>query len=455
MNAALRRVFGEPWFFWLMVVHMLGQGGTYLIRPMVSYRALDLGIDAAGLGFLSAAFSLAPLAAALWMGKMVDRHGEMLFVFAGNGLMMASGLALAFVGGVVPLFLFYAGLGLGHLGAVVAAQGMVARGSGEASYDRRFSAFSFAGSIGQFLGPAIAGAVAGQGTPDEVTRAILVGGIVLVATLPVAALIRPPAADGPARRRHGEAAPGTSIRGILRTPGVLRAILVSTTVLSAIDIVIVYLPAPGEERLWSASLVGLLLAVRAAASMGMRLVLGSAAARFGRGRLLIVSMAISAVALMALPIDAPLPVIVILMLMSGAGLGIGQPLTMSWVASLSSPGARATALSIRLMGNRVGQVALPVIVGSIAAVAGAGGVLGVTGVVVAVSLAGAYRGLDRRTPAGRRAADAAEAARAATEAAEVASARSTSSETAAVAAVSPSAAPAVASSSSSVPEGLD
>jgi hypothetical protein len=60
-------------------------------------------------------------------------------------------------------------------------------------------------------------------------------------------------------------------------------------------------------------------------------------------------------------------------------------------------------------GNRVGRVALPVVVGSIAAFAGAGGVLGVTGAVVAASLVGAYGGLDRRTPAARWAAEAAEA----------------------------------------------
>lgn len=448
MRSFVRGLFGEPWLFWLLIAHMLGQGGTYLIRPMVSYRALDLGIDAAGLGFLSSAFSLTPLVVALWLGRQVDRRGELPFVFAGLGMMAVAGFGLAFVGGVLPLFLLFAGLGLGHLAQVVAAQGMVARGSDESSYDRRFSAFSFAGSIGQFVGPAIAGAIAGQGSRDDVTRAILVGGAILLAGLPITALIRPPTAEGSAGRRHGAAAPGSSMLALLRTPGVLRAILVSTTVLSAIDIVIVYLPALGEERGWSASLVGLLLAVRAAASMVMRLVLGTAAARYGRGRLLVASMAISAVALMALPIDAPLAIVALLMILSGAGLGIGQPLTMSWVASLSSPGARATALSIRLMGNRVGQVALPIVVGSVAAFAGAGGVLGVTGLVVAVSLAGAFGGLDRRTPAARRAQEAAQAARAAALAPPPDAAPSSPSTASA-----PAAAPAAAASSPSSARG--
>lgn len=402
----LRARSGEPWYVWLLVAHMLGQGGFYLVRPMASYRALEVGIDPAGLGLLSAAFSLAPLIVALWVGRLVDRRGEILFIFLGNGLMLVSALAMAAVSSAPPLFGLAVGLGLGHLIAVVASQGMVARGSDEAHYDRRFSAFSFAGSIGQFMGPAIASLVVGAGSSAEVSLALLAGGLVLVLTLPAAALIRPPVRARAAGSRHGGGSGNASLLGILRTPGVLRAILVSTTVLSTVDILIVYLPALGEERLWPASLVGLLLAIRAAASMGMRLVLGGLADRYGRGRLLTISMAVSAVSLMLLPIDLPLPVIALLMVTAGAGLGIGQPLTMSWVASLSAPGARATVLSVRIMGNRVGQVALPVAVGTIAAFSGAGGVLGVTGVVIAISLAGAFGGLDLRTPAARRAAEA-------------------------------------------------
>jgi hypothetical protein len=54
------------------------------------------------------------------------------------------------------------------------------------------------------------------------------------------------------------------------------------------------------------------------------------------------------------------------------------------------------------MGNRVGQVALPVIAGSVAAFAGAGGVLAVTGIIVGISLAAVAGGLGPRgrPPAG-------------------------------------------------------
>ena len=55
-------------------------------------------------------------------------------------------------------------------------------------------------------------------------------------------------------------------------------------------------------------------------------------------------------------------------------------------------------LAVRLMGNRVGQVVLPVVAGAVAAVGGAAGVIGVTGLIVAVSLAGVYGGLGASTP---------------------------------------------------------
>jgi MFS family permease len=375
---------------------MVNQASVNLVRPMVSYRALDLGVDPVNLGLLSAAFSIAPLVVALRIGRLVDERGEMLFIIGGTVVMGVVSLGLAFAPSAPWVFALFAALGLGHLSITVATQGMVARGSDEASYDRRFSAFSLSASIGQLVGPAIAGIVAGQGSLAETSRALVVGGVLALITVPLALLVRSPATARAVSRAAGSAGP--SLVSILRTPGVLRAILVSTTVLSSIDIIVIYLPALGEERLWPASLVGALLALRAASSMAMRIVLGSLAARFGRPLLLSLSMAVSAAALVALPFVASIPLVAFLLVAAGAGLGIGQPMTMSWVASLAPMGARATALSVRLMGHRVGQVALPIGVGTVAAVAGAGGVLGATGVVIALSLAGVAGGLGERAP---------------------------------------------------------
>ena len=69
---------------------------------------------------------------------------------------------------------------------------------------------------------------------------------------------------------------------------------------------------------------------------------------------------------------------IVLVGIAGLALGAGQPLTMSWLAETAPTGYRGTAMSLRLMANRVGQVALPGAIGLVAAGAGVTGVLGVT-----------------------------------------------------------------------------
>ena len=74
----------------------------------------------------------------------------------------------------------------------------------------------------------------------------------------------------------------------------------------------------------------------------------------------------------------PAPGLIVLVGIAGLALGVGQPLTMSWLAETTPTGYRETAMSLRLMANRVGQVALPGAIGLVAAGAGVAGVLGVT-----------------------------------------------------------------------------
>lgn len=392
MRRWLAGLYSEPWFFWLLLCIIANQASVNLIRPVTSYKALEMGVDAATLGALSAVYALVPLAFALRIGRLVDERGEVPFIMGGTLLMAISGAAMAVADAPQMLYVGLAGLGLGQIIAVVAAQGMVARGNDESGYDRRFAAFSFCASAGQGLGPAIGGILVGGGSLAEISGALVAGSVISVLVLPMAFLIRTPASKR--EPKPGTAgADGPSLIAILRTPGILPALLVSATVLSSIDILIIYLPALGEDRMWPASLVGGLLALRALSTMATRIFLGRLAARYGRAPLLKVSMAIAAIALVGLAAVDVVPLLVLIMIAAGAGLGIGQPMTMSWVASVAAPGTRATALAVRMMANRVGQVALPVGAGTVAAVAGAAGVLGVTGLVIGLSLAAVYGGL--------------------------------------------------------------
>jgi MFS family permease len=391
----LRGLYREPWFFWLLFGFISNQASVNLLRPVASYKALAMGVDPATLGALSAVYSFAPLLIALRIGRLVDQKGEIPFIVGGSLIMGISGLGMSISDSAALLYLWYAGLGLGQIIAVVAVQGMVARGADDSRYDARFAAFSFSASIGQGVGPAIGGVLVGSATLPEISFALLVGALIALLILPAAAMMRPPDAkrQSAVKEAGASAGPAPSLLQILRTPGIFRAIFVSTTILSSIDILIIYMPALGEERGWAPSLVGSLLGLRALSTMGMRVFLARLSDRYGRAPLLKGSMAVAAVALVLIAVVDIVPLQFVIMIAAGAGLGIGQPLTMAWVASVAAPGTRATALAVRLMGNRVGQVALPVAAGAFAAAFNSAGVIGVTGLVIAGSLASVYGGL--------------------------------------------------------------
>jgi hypothetical protein len=75
----------------------------------------------------------------------------------------------------------------------------------------------------------------------------------------------------------------------------------------------------------------------------------------------------------------------------GFGLGISATLTFSEVVMLAPLNARATALSLRLTGNRIGQLMVPMLASLLAEFTGIGGVL----IIIAACLAGSAAALQR------------------------------------------------------------
>ncbi|HUQ78488.1 MAG TPA: MFS transporter [Patescibacteria group bacterium] len=373
----------RAWFALLLVMATLLQAATAVARPMASYRALQIGMDPGSLGFVAAAFAIAPVVFALSIGRRIDRWGPFVFLLGSTIVMVVASIGLALADSAPLLLLVIGMLGLGQLVFVVADQTLVGSRTPSGAYDSRFGSLSFVASLGQLIGPAAAGLIAADGSPEGTSRALLFGAVLSIAAIPLAIRLW--------QRDPGPAVPAPSIRpvapgvlSILRMPGMGPAMLASLTVLATMDVITVYLPALGEERGLSVATVGALLAIRAGASMASRLFLGRLVDVVGRERLLVGSLGVAAVSVIVLPF-VPLPLAFVVMAIAGTTLGIGQPMTMSWVAARATEAARGTAMSLRLLGNRVGQVVIPLAAGSVAAVTGTAGVLAAAGLTVAVS----------------------------------------------------------------------
>jgi MFS family permease len=165
-----------------------------------------------------------------------------------------------------------------------------------------------------------------------------------------------------------------SAGSLLKNKQVFAAIYTSLAISSVADVLIVFLPLYGSEKSFSALSIGVILSLRAGASMLSRLSLGALSARYSTKNILIYSNLISILACAAIGF-APNPwVLGFIVLIAGFSLGVGQPLTMSLVSQATKPEGRALAVSTRLMGNRFGQFILPAGAGLLAAGTGSSGV---------------------------------------------------------------------------------
>lgn len=387
----MTRVGGRAWLGLFYANTVVMQLITFVLRPTAIYRAIELDVPAQWLGALGASFAVVPLVLALPSGQATDRLGERRVMVSGAVVTLAAAAAFLLLGdSVAGLLAACVLLGTGHLGSVVAQQALVANRTERAAYDRAFGRYTFAASAGQALGPGLIMLFGGGATiPD--TSAIFSASAVLAAVLVLTALFLPGIGGSAQRATHG------GVRELIRRRGLVRALTISCIVLAAVDISLVYLPVLGTERGLSAGAIGLLLALRAGASMVSRFFLGSLSAILGRGRLLTGSVFAAAISMAMLPVDLPLQLLAVAATVMGFGLGVGQPLTMSWLAESSPAGLRGRAMSLRLTGNRLGQVVVPSLAGVVAVGAGAAGVLWLTAVALTGATLGS-RGIHRTSP---------------------------------------------------------
>ena len=159
-------------------------------------------------------------------------------------------------------------------------------------------------------------------------------------------------------------------------------IFASIAVLAASDVFTAYLPVIGAQNGIGPRVVGVLLALRAAASIAARVGIGAIVRRVGRTRLITAGAAAAAVAFVAMTVTQDVWLLGLLSVAAGFGIGFGQPLSMTLVVQLVPEHARSTALAIRLTGNRIGQVATPAAAGIVAGRAGASSVFWLLGAML-------------------------------------------------------------------------
>lgn len=356
----------QGWLWSLLINVALAQASIYVMRPMITYRALENGASTYEIGVIAAIYALTPLLVAVSMGRWVGRFGEAPLLIAGSVAFVLLAASLAFVNNIFALAALTAIAGIAHLANVAASQALVASKSPNHLQEHNFGYFSFSTSLGHTVGPMLGGLIAGSAgvLPKSSSSAFIFAAI--LATLSLVPIFVAKEMRQRKSKAERDLAGAIRARDVVKRPGIKPAIWTSLSVASVNDVLVVILPLVGTENGINPVVIGAILSLRSAAAMISRFLLGSLTSKFGSTRVMNYSINLAAIfLLLTLFAKSAIP-LAILMAIVGFLLGVGQPLTMSIVSKKSPIEERAMAISIRLFGNRLGQFIVPLGMGVIA-----------------------------------------------------------------------------------------
>jgi MFS family permease len=341
---------------------LLVQGCHMGSRVVASLLAISLGANPFEVGTLISVYSVFPLLLGVYSGRISDRFGPRAPMIAG-AVTIAAGLFLPYVHPTLPmLYVSCTLIGTGFVFFNVSNQTLGgALGTAE-ERTHHFATLGLGYAAGHFAGPVSVGyAIDNLGHTSAYLMLTIVA---LIAAAIFAFDRRFRIARGEGQREHGNAF------ALLKLPLLRRAVVVSGLVTTGWDLYGFYVPIYGHSIGLSASTIGNILGVFAAATFIVRAVVARLTARFGIEPVL--RYAAWSGALFFLPFALTQHVALLFALSFGIGLALGcsQPLTLNLAYNHSPPGRAGEVTGIRLTINNITHVAVPVASGALASLLG-------------------------------------------------------------------------------------
>jgi predicted MFS family arabinose efflux permease len=154
----------------------------------------------------------------------------------------------------------------------------------------------------------------------------------------------------------------------------------SGVALTGIELFSFYLPIYGRAIGLAPSTIGMILSSYALAGFVVRIVMHRLARRFTEVGVLTGSLFVAALAYLAVPSIADAAFLAAAAFALGLALGSAQPLTIILTYNYAPAGRSGEALGMRIMANKLTQIAVPLAFGGFGAAMGAAPVFIATGV---------------------------------------------------------------------------
>ncbi|MCW5604433.1 MAG: MFS transporter [Burkholderiales bacterium] len=347
----------------IVLITVLIQGCHMGSKVAASLFAIHLGANPFLIGLLIATYSVSGLVLALYVGRVSDRFGSRRPMLVGSFAIGAGLLLPALWPQLAALYVSAALIGLGFVFFNVSVQNLAGGYGPPAERTRNFSMLALGYSGGHLIGPPIAGLAIdhyGYGAAYLCFAALTVVPVAMLAFYRDLESARHAAAERAQQK----------VLDLLRLPALRRTVIVGGLVATGHDLYSFYVPIYGHSIGLSASTIGTVLAMAAAATFVVRFLLPRLTRRFGIEGVLSAAMFAAAALFVPFPFVTWVPALCALSFCIGLALGCGQPLTLNIAYNRSPPGRSGEVAGLRLTVNNVTHIAVPVAAGAVGALLG-------------------------------------------------------------------------------------
>jgi len=339
--------------------------GCYIgSKIVVSLLAVKLGAGEATVGMLAAIYGVGPLLFGVHAGRLSDLSGTRLPLLIGSGLVMVAMLTGFFFQTLWSLMIVTFLLGVGFVYYNVAVQNYTGWYGAPEQRGRNLSWLSMSYSVSAFFGPVFAGS-----TIDRFGHGAAFLGFAGIAAVSLATVLFYRGFGIPAGPAGGDAK--RSMIELLSNPPLRRVVVMSGLMVSAWELYMFYMPLHGLSIGLSASSIGWVLGVYAAAAFVVRFLLPWMLKHTTTVALISVAMVLAAATFAVLPWLKLLWILMIASFTIGLLLGLCQPVLMMLAFERSPAGRSGEVTGLRLTANNVARIIVPMISGALGAAGGA------------------------------------------------------------------------------------
>lgn len=331
-----------------------------MILPVFPLLAQELGASLGFIGVLTALNGATQVISAVPIGALSDRRGRARVIVAGLGLFGLVGMLLAMAPSPIWLLPAQAIIGVGTVATFFVAAALVGDASAPADRGVAMGMLTTSMGLGFAIGPLIGGLVHNMG---GMRTGLQIAGLISAGAALIAWRMLP--RRTPVAIALSSSGPRV---GLLQNRAVMLASLANllfSPVFSAI--VVMVLPLRAASLGMSALAIGSLYTVRALASTGTRLPIGSFCTPVGSRWLMIAAMALSGAALIGLALRDDYATMAVLLAIEGISFGMFLTAGQAFVSQHVAPNQLGAALGSYNTAGGISATISPLLLGLIAA----------------------------------------------------------------------------------------